>query len=322
MPTDFSTPHKASLAPELAPIAEAFDNEMDHRGLTMGQMRAAYREGLLAQGVAQNPVSTRELSVPTRHGPVATRLYTPPASSPTPLIVYMHGGGFVVGDLDCVDVPLHLICRESGIAILSVDYALAPEAKFPVALEQCEDVLRYAVIHGAAIGGNGRLGVAGDSAGGNLSALLAQRLRGDPQVQIAWQCMINPVVDIRGARDEDSPSMRTYRDGPILKRDVMLWFNEMYHESIDDEIAASPARTQDLSGLPPAFVVTAECDALTDHTAAYATRMRSAGADVIYTCYRGMFHNFIAYTQRSPTAYQMVMDVARAARECLCGAAI
>ena len=315
MPAEVDSKPIVALAPELVEVARAFDTEMDHQGLTMAQMRESYRTRVLAEGSPDDPVSTRDLSIATRHGAVAVRLYSPPAAGPVALLVYMHGGGFVVGDLDCLDVPLHRLCRKSGVAILAVDYGLAPEAKFPVAVEQCEDVLRYATTHRTDLGVNDRLGVAGDSAGGNLSALLAQRLRKDAQVELHWQCLINPVLDIRGVVEERTASMRTFRNGPILKRDVMLWFNEMYHQRPEDQIASSPARVTELRGLPPAFVVTAECDALRDEAADYADCMRAAGVNVDYRSYAGMFHNFILYTHRSPTAAGMVDDVARMARQ-------
>ena len=312
------TPPQAPLAPELVEIARIFSENVDIQALTIDGFRDAYRAAILAEGRPQNPVATRDFTVPTRHGDVPVRLYSPPLAQAAPLLLYIHGGGFVVGDLDCLDVPLHEISRKGGVAILSVGYSRAPESKFPVAIEQCEDVLRHAVRNRETFNVNDRCGVAGDSAGGNMGALLAQRLRGDPEISLRWQCLINPVLDLRGVREERTASLRTYRDGPILHREAMLWFTDKLIRNPDDEIASSPAQVDDLTGLPPAFIATAECDPLRDEGAEYADRLRLAGVSADYVCYPGMFHNFIAYTGRSPTAARMVSDMAAQAQRHLC----
>lgn len=146
---------KPELDPQILSHIERFDREMSNPALDIAGMRSQYATIMSDQVPLCAPVPTRDLTIPTRHGDMAARLYKPDSTSPQPLLVYMHGGGFVVGDLDTLNVPLTYIARQSGWAILSLDYKLAPEHLYPIAYEQCEDGLDWAITHANSLWGTG-----------------------------------------------------------------------------------------------------------------------------------------------------------------------
>jgi acetyl esterase len=230
-------------------------------------------------------------------------------------MVYFHGGGFVLCDLDTHDATCRAIARRAGAVVVSVDYRLAPENKFPAAVEDCEAAARWAAANSAGLNIDpARLSVGGDSAGGNLAAVVARRLRDSGGPALALQVLLYPVTDIRVT---DTPSMREFGDGSFLSRSGMEWFRDQYLRAQADASNpdASPLLAPDLSNVPPALIQTAECDPLCSEGEAYANRLREAGVPVTYTCYPGMIHAFVAMPGVIPVAYKALDEIAAAIRK-------
>ena len=215
-----------------------------------------------------------------------------------------------VGDLDTLEVPLHAVSRGSGVTILSLDYALAPEHMYPIALEQCQDGLLWADQHRAELGVDGPLGVGGDSAGGNFAALLSQWAVATGGPTLDWQVLINPVLDFPAVEKASTESHRLYGDSPMLSTEAMQVFLASYFESPAAMVEASPLCTDiDCSALPPAFIAVGECDALHDDSVNYAKKLRAAGVPVQLEVYQGMPHNFMTLTNISGTARRFLKDL-------------
>ena len=224
-------------------------------------------------------------------GAIPLRVYTPQGSGPFPLIVFFHGSGFVVCSLDSHDAMCRNLCGGSGAVVVSVDYRLAPEAKFPAAADDCLLATRWAAEHAAELGADAsRIVVAGDSAGGNLATVTAIRVRDEGGPKLAGQLLIYPVTDYH------SPGTASYSEnaeGYGLSRAGMAWFWHHYLADPKDAMHphASPIRA-DLKGLPPALVFTAEYDVLRDEGEDYAHKLREAGVDVRLQRWEGMNHGF------------------------------
>ena len=248
--------------------------------------------------------SVEELTVPGGAGERDARLYKPEGDGPWPTLVYLHGGGFVVGDLDTHDQTCRRICRDADIAVLSVDYRLAPEDPFPAGLEDALTATEWAAAHLADLGGDDRLAVGGDSAGGNLSAVVAQHL-GDV---LAAQMLIYPATDGVG----DYPSKTENGEGLFLTAKMMQWFSDHYVPA-DTDLAAELHRIAPLHGdhseVAPALVVTAEFDPLRDEGEAYAAALRAAGVTVEQVRYDGMIHGFVDMGPFSAAAADAVADM-------------
>jgi acetyl esterase len=236
------------------------------------------------------PVARAEdLSAQGRYGDISLRAYTPEGDGPFPILVYLHGGGFVFGDLNSADSECRAHANASGCVVVSVDYHLAPEHKFPAAAEDCYQATRWVSDNHARLRGDGRpVAVGGMSAGGNLAAVvsLMARDRGGPA--LTCQLLNVPVVDNRF----DTESYRENAEGYALIRADSEWFWEQYMGTPEDWDSpyAAPLRAGDLSGLPPALVQTMEYDLLRDEGKAYAERLRAAGVPVTYKHYEGMLH--------------------------------
>ncbi len=303
----------SELDPEVAPVVRKFDLVMGEPGLSIDEMRRRYGSLLAEQGAATHKVPTRDIEIPTRHGSMRARLYLPPVEA-APLLIYMHGGGFMVGDLDCLEKPLHELSRGARIAILSLDYALAPEHVYPVALEQCLDAIQWAAKKRAEWSlSTEALGIGGDSAGGNLAALLALKVRDAGGPRIDWQALINPVLDFPAVDEQATESHRTYANGPILKHEIMSAFGAAYFADDAAKREASPLLADDFAGLPSAFIAVAQCDPLRDDGVRYAERLIDAGVPATLKIYPGMSHNFIVMTHVSKTAQEFMQDFIKAA---------
>lgn len=305
---------KPELDPQILPWIERFERDMNAPDLDMPTRREAYARIMREQVHTGDAVDMRDITVPTRHGDMAARLYTPDASAP-PLLIYMHGGGFVVGDLDTLDVPLTHIARESGWAILSLDYKLAPEYMYPVAFEQCEDGLLWALENTDALGVAPIFGIGGDSAGGNLTGLLTQKWADRIGDKLVWQLLINPVLDFLGVEEARNLSHRQFKDGPILSTDVMAGFQMAYFPDEDAKRIASPIHADLPERLPPAFIMAAECDPLRDDSIAYAKALTEKGFASRLTVLPGMCHNFITMTHVSDVARRALDEIAVEARK-------
>lgn len=274
----------------LAPLREA--PVVDFWSLEPSVVRANF--GSFGAEAAPPPVAKIEnRGIPGPAGELPVRIYTPDGAGPFPLLMFFHGGGFVVCDLDSHDALARSLCGGAGAVVVSVDYRLAPEAKFPAAPEDCHAATRWAVDNAASIGADGaRVAVAGDSAGGNLAAVVAQlaKQRGGPA--LAHQLLIYPVT----AHDFTTPSYEENAEGYFLTRDMMQWFWHHYLERAEDgqDPMAAPLRAKDLSGLPPATVVTAEYDPLRDEGEAYARRLDEAGVPTQAVRYDGVIHGFVS----------------------------
>lgn len=260
---------------------------------------------MLGQGPEIGAVA--RIDVPTRTGSVSALLLKP-KSEPQGLIVYLHGGGWVVGSADDFEALARLIVAESGCAVLLPDYRLAPEHRFPAGLEDSEDATLFAASEVVALCGKAvPLAIAGDSAGANLATIVARRLAG--RVALRMQGLIYPVADC----DFDRQSYRELSDGMPLSRADMIWFFDHYaprERHADPEI--SPLRAGDLAGLPPAHVVTAQYDVLRDEGEAYAAALAAAGVPVTLSRIDGLTHGFARLHNHVDTARAAIAGMARA----------
>lgn len=257
-----------------------------------------------------------ELTIPGPAGPLRARHYRPTgASGRLPLLVFFHGGGFVIGDLDTHDDLCRLISRDGGIGVLSVDYRLAPEHKAPAAADDAYAAYRWALDHTDDLDADAdRIAVGGDSAGGNLAAVVSQRCRNSGVRLPALQVLIYPAVDVCS----DTRSKTLFADGYFLTKRDMNWFMDHYLDGAEvdsrDPIV-SPLLADDLSGLPPALVLTGGFDPLRDEGNAYAEALRAAGVPVDLREERSLVHafaNFFPLGGDSATATDAMISAIRA----------
>lgn len=254
------------------------------------RIRAWDREAAQATPRAE-VAAVRDLRLPGPAGEIPARAYRPDAGSGRPLLVLFHGGGFVFGDLETHDPTARRFCAEADVTVVSVDYRLAPEHRFPAAVDDAEAATRWAVAHAAELGADpARVVVAGDSAGGNLAAVVARRLRDAGGPTLAGQLLVYPTVDMRPG--DRYPSKRELADGYGLTGDEMAWFGRQYLNGQEDASHpdASPIVVEDLSGLPPTFLATAGYDPLRDEGDAYARRLAHAGVPVEHVALPGAVH--------------------------------
>lgn len=267
-----------------------------------------------AMGEDVHEVADRAATGPA--GDIPVRVYRPAADPALPVVVFFHGGGWVIGSVETHDNTCRSLANGVGAVVVSVEYRLAPEHTFPAAIDDAFAATRWVWEHANQIGGDaGRVALAGDSAGGNLAAVVALRAREESGPPLAYQALIYPVTDY----EFDSASMRDNATGFFLERDSMRWFYGHYLRDPSDgaDWRVSPARARDLSGLPPAFVLTAEFDPLRDQGEAYARRLAAAGVDVDLRRYDGVFHGFFGMRDLMEPAQQAFDDVTEALRAAL-----
>jgi len=278
------------------------------------ELRERVREikASLARSPSIDLWSVSDIDIPSEHGTIPTRIYRPDSSESNALLVYFHGGGWVTGDLDGHDNLCRALASAGRCVVASVAYRLAPEHKFPAALEDADQATLWLAEHAHEFGGDSaRLAVGGDSAGGNLATVVALRSR-SRSLRPVFQLLIYPVVDF----DFDRESYHSYSRGYHLGRDLMMWFSEMYlsepSQVTDPEVA--PLLRDDLSALPPALIITAQCDPLRDEGALYAERLREAGVSVTYSEDEGMVHSFMGLYDSIDAARLAVEEAGEALR--------
>ena len=252
------------------------------------RLKAPRPPGLRVEEVA----AVTDRTIPGPGGPLGLRVYTPPGGAgPFPLLAFFHGGGFVIGDLDTHDPVCRNLCAGAGCAVVSVDYRLAPEHRFPAASDDCLAATRWCAEHASELGADPAcMAVAGDSAGGHLAAVTAIRVRDEGGPRLAGQLLLYPNGDLGPPATASSVE---YAEGYGLTAGDVPWFFGKYLAPGDERHPhASPVRAADLSGLPPALVITAECDMMRDDGEAYAARLREAGVPTTVSRYEGILHGF------------------------------
>ena len=280
------------------------------RNVPLDMLRQSVRDSSIAIPPAADTVvaAVEDRSIEGPGGQLKIRIYTPEGKAPFPVVVYMHGGGYVVGDLDTQDMIARALCAWGEAVVVSVDYRLAPEAKFPAGPEDSYAALQWAATNAASIGCDGsRIALAGDSAGGNYACAVAlmARDRNGPAVR----CVVN-IYGSCNYPSTDTPSAREFAEGPILRKDDIDWFWEQYltDPSEQDDYRASPVRAESHAGLPPHFIGTAECDPSRDDSEIFATKLQSAGVEVAMKRYPGMVHGFASWVGFLPGAREVLQD--------------
>jgi acetyl esterase len=281
----------------LDPQARAVLDQMAEAGnkpvneLSVGDARQASAAMAAMQGSPEPVASVEDRSLPGPGGGIPVRIYAPSGNGPFPVLMYFHGGGWVIGGIETSDGLCRILTNSAGCIVVSVDYRLAPEHPFPAAVGDAYHATLWAAANASSFGGDSsRLAVCGDSAGGNLAAVAAQiaRDRGKPAIRL--QLLIYPVTDA-GC---EPPSYSENAEGYFLTRDAMQWFWNHYvpNEADRSHPWASPLRASSFVGLPPALVITAEFDPLRDEGERYAERLSAAGIPVQRTRYDGMIPGF------------------------------
>jgi acetyl esterase len=253
---------------------------------------------------------TEDLSIPGPAGAIGARLYDAVGAGapPQPVLAYFHGGGWVQGDLETHHGLCARLAQRARVLVVSVDYRLAPEHKFPAAVDDCVAAYRWLRAHAGELGGDrARVAVAGDSAGGNLSAVVSQLAAGAGEPVPTCQVLIYPAVDF----SLDTPSHHELAEGHVIPRERILWYSEQYLRGDADRIdlRASPLRATDLRGQPPTLVITGGFDPLRDEGLAYADRLRAGGVDVVYREYPGQIHAFVSLTKAIPEGLRCTLEI-------------
>jgi acetyl esterase len=297
------------LDPQIAALLERVNALPPASSGTPEEARKSFRRLTLASAAMAGEIevgSVEDLEVSGGTGPLPARLYRPVGIDRAPTLVFFHGGGFVIGDVASYDAQCRTICRDAETAVLSVEYRRAPEDPFPAAADDAVAAAAWALEHPELLGGDPlRIAVGGDSAGGNLAAGAAQALRGHGRA-LSAQFLLYPVVDFSSER----PSHRENGEGMFLTADDMAWFRELYVGDSDrTDPRLSPLLADDLSGLPPAVVITAEFDPLRDDGEAYAEALVAAGVPVVTRRFDGLIHGFFAMSNVSTAATTAIGEV-------------
>src|ERR1700716_2825120 len=287
-----------TLDPDAAAVYKAFQeaNRPPYETVSPAEARELYLKGR----VVSNPeppelASVEPLAIPSPTGSIPARIYTPvrprQANGLAPCLVFYHGGGWVIGDLDSHDVVCRKLANEGELIVISVDYRLAPEHKFPAAVDDAIEAAKWIAANAKQLGIDAaRLMVGGDSAGGNLAAVVALAARDGDGPKLAGQVLIYPATDFAMKH----PSHSEPETSILLTHSVIKWFCDHYRSGPADvdNWRASPARAKTLAGLPPAYVLTAGGDPLRDEGDEYAKRLKQDGVPITYRHFAGQFHGF------------------------------
>jgi len=285
-------------------------------GLAIDRSRREMEAAATAFGAPTPVTRFEDFRLPPTAGStveIPVRCYWPSAEKNLPIIVFYHGGGWVLGNIITHDAYCRRLAMASGAIVASVDYRLAPEHKYPAAFDDCYAATRYIADNAVEFGADPqRMAVAGDSAGGNLAAAVALAARDAGRPAIALQVLLYPVIDY----NFQTPSYTERGEGYFLTRQAMEWFWTQYLEQDSDgrRPFASPIRAESLGDLPPAVIITAAFDPLCDEGRLYAERLTQANVPVEYTCYEDMFHGFCRRFESLPQAETALTQVAAALR--------
>jgi acetyl esterase len=256
-----------------------------------------------------------DIHIPGPAGPIPARVYAPSAGAePLPVVTYFHGGGWVQGDLETHHGLCARLAKHADALVVAVDYRLAPEHKFPAAVEDCLAAYRWVRARAREVGGDAaRVAVAGDSAGGNLSAVVSQLAASAGGPVPTCQVLIYPAVDF----SLETASHRELAEGHVIPRDRIMWYSEQYLRGEADkaDLRASPLRAPSLAGQPPAMVVTAGFDPLRDEGQAYGDKLRQAGVEVVHREYAGQIHAFVSLTKAIPQGMVCTLEIAEYLRK-------
>jgi acetyl esterase len=304
-----------TLAPELQ-LMLAINERREEMAITSaGELRKQQNAG--ARLVAGRPTrvgAVRDLTIDGGDGKLRARHYAPERVDGAPLLVFLHGGGFVFGDLDTHDAPCRVLCRHGGMHVLAVDYRLAPEHPFPAAVDDARAALRWAQEHAAELGADpSRVGIGGDSAGANLSAAVAILAAHDGGPAPTCQMLVYPAVD----RTRPYPSIELFSDGFFLTRASIHWFHRQYSGEPgphDRDPRLGPLHAETLAGLAPAIVVTAGFDPLRDEGEAYAAALQAHGTTAVLRRFDSLIHGFFNMVGVSPACRDAVIEIAGATR--------
>jgi acetyl esterase len=313
---------EASKLMQLDPDTQAFlaraaaSGVPPYETLSAVAARGFYKAGrALVAAPPEHVAGLRSLSAPGPNGPIGLRCYRPESPAKLlPILVYLHGGGWVLGDLDSHDSVCRALANRSGHLVISVDYRLAPEHPFPAGLEDAYAAVCWIADNARQLGGDAaRLAVGGDSAGGNLSAVICLRARDEDGPQIAFQLLIYPATDF----EMKSASQRTFAEGYLLTRANQLWFHRLYLGGRQDltDWRLSPAHAADHSRLPPAYVLTAQFDPLRDEGEDYAAKLLRSGVPVGAWRIAGQIHGFITMGGLIKAAHVAIDELGRALKD-------
>jgi acetyl esterase len=301
----------------LDPQVRAFLDELEQAGaaplssLAPQQARAVVREDMPNWDPPQPVARIENRRLPGPAGSIPIRIYAPETARPSPVLVYYHGGGWTLCDLDTHDGACTRLANGAGCLVVSVDYRLAPEHKYPAAADDCYAAFAWVAENAAQWGGDARrVAVGGDSAGGNLAAVVSMMARDRGARRPLFQLLIYPATDFRG----NTPSYSENAEGYLLSRDDMRWFwaNYLAREEDGQQPYASPLLAGDFRHLPPAFIATAEYDPLRDEGEAYGARLRLSGVPAEVVRYDGLIHAFLQRTERFDRARKALADMCRA----------
>ncbi|WP_158555785.1 alpha/beta hydrolase [Peribacillus glennii] len=283
--------------------------------LTVSEARAAYAKMCSYLNNPQEIFQTEDRTIKGYKNDISIRIYTPSEEETLPALIYFHGGGWVIGNLETHDALCRALAIESGCKVLSVDYSLAPEAKFPNAVEDAYLAVKWAAGNAGELGiDKSAIAVAGDSAGGNLATVVCYLANQRKEPSIMYQMLFYPSTGY--AR---TPSFDKYGEGYHLTKSTMKWFQEQYLNSLEDThspLAAPMIIPDSETGLmPPAYIMTAEYDPLCDGGEMYAKKLQKAGVETMYVCYPGMIHGFLTMTEPLDDSKRAIKDAARALRK-------
>ena len=297
-----------ALDPEIQEVVDLFNavpGPPAHE-VPIAEARAAHAsEAQRLSGAGEEVAEIREVRVPGAGGDIRIRVLRPAGETPLGVVAYLHGGGWVMGTVETYDTPLRALANRSGAIVAAVEYRLAPEHRFPAALDDSLAAIRWLAANAGEVGGDGsRLAVAGDSAGGNLAAVAARRLRGELELRL--QALIYPVCD----SGLNTPSYRDFTERFGLSAASMRRFWNLYLDGADGgDPDASPLRASDLAGVAPALVLTAEADVLRDEGEAYAAALKEAGVPTELERWPGTVHGFFRWVAVTSLAREAIARV-------------